>query len=121
MLKQLRWLLFSFRGRLARAPFWWAGVWLWLVFIALFVALDKTLGYGSTLIIYPPLLWALAALCVKRMHDRGKSPWWFLPLLIPVLGVLWLLVELAFARGSTGENQYGVDPTEHRHDYLTVA
>jgi uncharacterized membrane protein YhaH (DUF805 family) len=121
MLKQLGWVMFSFRSRLARSSFWWACLWLWILFILLFVALDKTVGYMSTLALYPPLLWALAALCVKRMHDRGKSPWWFILLLVPVLGVLWAIVELALGRGSTGENQYGADPAEHRHDYLTVA
>jgi uncharacterized membrane protein YhaH (DUF805 family) len=121
MLKQMQWLLFSFQGRLARSTFWWTCIWMWISFILLFSAFESLLGYGSTLILYPPLLWGLAALGVKRLHDRGKSFWWLLLLSIPVLGTLWIFGELALGRGSAGENQYGIDPTEHRHHYLTVS
>jgi uncharacterized membrane protein YhaH (DUF805 family) len=121
MRKQLLWLYFSFRGRLRRAAFWWSLVSASVAFAALFAALDATLGYASTLLVYPPYFWALAALGTKRLHDRGKSPLWFLALLVPVLGALWALVELGLRRGSAGENLYGDDPLEVRADYLTVS
>ena len=72
MQKQLLWLFFSFRGRLRRAAFWWSLVWASVAFAVLFAALDAALGYGSTLLLYPPYFWALAALGTKRLHDRGK-------------------------------------------------
>ena len=56
----------------------------------------------------------------KRLHDRGRSAWWLIVLLIPVLGPLWLAIELALRRGTPGENQYGADPLERHYDYLTV-
>ncbi|MBI3526590.1 MAG: DUF805 domain-containing protein [Betaproteobacteria bacterium] len=121
MLKQLRRLLFSFNGRISRSTFWWTLLLLGFVFIVLFVFLDRTAGYASTLILYPPLLWALAALATKRLRDRGKSPLWFLVAPIPVFGILWLFVELGLRKGSAGENQYGRDPLEEDHDYLTVS
>lgn len=49
------------------------------------------------------------ALSVRRLHDTGKSGWWFLIIVIPIVGALVLLVFMAI-RGETGSNQYGQDP-----------
>jgi uncharacterized membrane protein YhaH (DUF805 family) len=112
--------LLTFRGRLSRPAFWLASLAVWAAFAVLFVFLESAFGRSATLILYPPLLWLLAVLCVQRLHDRGRSAAWLLVLLIPILGPLWLLVELAFRAGTPDENQYGRDPLE-RADYLTVA
>ena len=113
-------LLLSFRGRIPRSTFWWSLVGLGLVFIVLLVVLERTFGRTASLILYPPFFWALAAVATKRLHDRGKRPAWFLLLLIPILGPLWLFIELGLLRGTRGENQYGPDPRERTGDYLTV-
>jgi len=113
-------LLFSFSGRVPRATFWWCGILLWAVFIVLFVFLDATFGRTSTLVLYPPFFWIVAALAVKRMHDRGKSPAWLLVALLPVIGPLWLFVDLGLLRGTPHENQYGLDPLTVDSDYLKV-
>jgi uncharacterized membrane protein YhaH (DUF805 family) len=55
-------------------------------------------------------LWPSLALYTKRWHDRGKSGWWTLILLIPLIGAVWALVELGFLRGTEGPNEYGGDP-----------
>lgn len=49
------------------------------------------------------------AVGVRRLHDIGKSGWWLLISLIPLVGGIWLLVLLA-TNGVVGENQYGPDP-----------
>lgn len=113
-------LLFSFHGRVPRSTFWWSGVLLWAAFIVLFVFLDATFGYASTLVLYPPFFWIAAALAMKRIRDRGKSPAWLLIALVPVIGPLWLFVDLGLLRGTLGENQYGPDPLAVDSDYLTV-
>lgn len=120
MLKKLARHLFTFGGRIPRSTFWWTLAWLGLAFILLFVSMNKVMGYASTLILYPPFLWIAAAQATRRLRDRGKSPFWFVVALVPVIGVLWLFVELGLRRGSLGENQYGRDPLEGDHDYLTV-
>ncbi|TJX50878.1 MAG: DUF805 domain-containing protein, partial [Mesorhizobium sp.] len=62
------------------------------------------------------ILFALAsiyfaiALYAKRWHDRNKSGWWTLIGLIPIIGGIWLLVELGILEGTRGANQYGSDP-----------
>ncbi len=114
-------LLFSFRGRIARAVFWCAGLGLVLLFVLLLVTLEQAFGRAASLAIYPPFLWMMAALWTKRLRDRGRSPAWLLWLALPVLGPLLLAVELGLRRGTPGENQYGPDPREARPDYLTVA
>ena len=112
--------LFTFRGRMSRPAFWLASLAVWGVFAILFVFLEAAFGRGATLILYPPLLWLLAVLCVQRLHDRGRSAAWLLVVLIPIVGPLWLVVELALRGGTPDENPYGRDPPA-RADYLTVA
>lgn len=70
---------------------------------------------GSQLIvrlIYLDLLtiWPAFAVNVKRLHDRGKSGWFLLLLLIPIIGPIWLFIEIGFLPGKAGENRYGPDP-----------
>jgi uncharacterized membrane protein YhaH (DUF805 family) len=38
-------------------------------------------------------MWVQCAIVIKRCHDRGKSGFWALLLFIPVIGLLWLLVD----------------------------
>lgn len=113
-------LLFSFAGRMPRFSFWLVGLLAWGVFAVLFLYLKTVFGYGSTWALYPPLLWVVAAASTRRMHDRGISAWMFLIVLVPLLGPLWLFIELGLRRGSAGENQYGPDPLDTGVDYLTV-
>ncbi|WPJ96863.1 DUF805 domain-containing protein [Coraliomargarita algicola] len=44
---------------------------------------------------------------IRRLHDRDKSGWWILLNLIPLVGPIWLVVELGFLKGTENENPYG--------------
>jgi uncharacterized membrane protein YhaH (DUF805 family) len=61
------------------------------------------------------LLYALAvlipslAVSVRRLHDIGKSGWWILITLIPLVGGFWLFV-LSLIEGHSCDNQYGKNP-----------
>jgi uncharacterized membrane protein YhaH (DUF805 family) len=46
---------------------------------------------------------------IRRLHDIGKSGWWLLIGLIPLIGEIWLLV-LAATDSQPGDNQYGPNP-----------
>ena len=49
------------------------------------------------------------AVGVRRLHDIGKSGWWYLIVLIPFIGILVLLAF--FVMGSQeGDNKYGEYP-----------
>ena len=60
---------------------------------------------ATIVLIYPSIV-----LYAKRWHDRGKSGWWTLILLVPVIGGLWMLIECGFLRGTDGPNRFGADP-----------
>lgn len=115
-----KYLYTSFDGRINRSKFW-AGVGVIFAIGILVNIVDAMLGLGIDLgnagqigvlgliftlaAIYPAL-----ALYAKRWHDRGKSGWWTLIILIPIIGPIWLLVELGALEGTRGPNQYGPDP-----------
>jgi uncharacterized membrane protein YhaH (DUF805 family) len=130
-------LLFSFQGRLNRAPYWLAGMGVILAAVVLGnIALtivgrhSAAAGVGVGLV-FLLVVWVTLALTAKRLHDRDKSAWWLLlfyvvPSVLDAIGRLlgwvlildpigaaigiWALVELGFLRGTKGVNNYGPDP-----------
>ena len=66
-----------------------------------------SLPYGYIYIAYLIItLLPSFAVGVRRLHDVGKSGWFFLISLIPIIGAIWLLV-LLFTDSNVGENKYG--------------
>ncbi len=58
-------------------------------------------------------LWMQLAVLVKRWHDRDKSGWMVLLILIPIVnivGVIWTFIECGCLDGTLGPNKYGPDP-----------
>ncbi|MDP1750278.1 MAG: DUF805 domain-containing protein [Reyranella sp.] len=118
-------LLFSFQGRINRAKFWLIHIGIDVAFVVITgltvggAALSGdveaaraamgTSGAVATLL-FIPLVWIGLAASVKRWHDRGKSGWWVLIGLVPVIGGLWFLIECGFLAGTSGPNAYGSDP-----------
>lgn len=110
----LRRLLFTFDGRIGRRTWW-----LWAVGAMLGLGLYATVllrvaGVSSHItegLVNMLLLWPALALSIKRWHDRGKSGWWVLVTLIPVIGWAWAVVENGLLPGTAGANRYGNAPT----------
>jgi uncharacterized membrane protein YhaH (DUF805 family) len=73
-------------------------------------ALAMSLTLPHAVMIDLLLLWPSLAALIKRLHDRGKSGWFVLIGLIPILGQIWLLIEIGFLPGQRGDNRYGPDP-----------
>jgi uncharacterized membrane protein YhaH (DUF805 family) len=44
---------------------------------------------------------------VTRCHDRGKSGFWMLLTLVPIIGFIWWLVDLGILEGEEGPNKHG--------------
>ena len=119
-------LLFGFRGRITRAKFWLVALGIFVVELVLYAALGGNVAvlidppeelsligpFASTVILAFGVLvtWISLAIAVKRYHDRDKSGWWVLIILLPVIGALWYLIECGFLRGTDGNNDYGPDP-----------
>lgn len=51
------------------------------------------------------------AVSVRRLHDTGRSGWWLLISLIPLIGAIVLLVFMVLD-GTPGQNQHGANPKE---------
>jgi len=118
-------LFFNPRGRLSRGRFWQATLLVWAMFWLTYMLLDGVSSFDLTRIPAVILLYSLDCLCSKRYHDLDRSAWWLLLLLIPLIGLVIVLFELGFKRGSVGENGFGSDPRTSQgarsRDYATVA
>ena len=111
-----KYLFTSLEGRIGRKSYWMGAV---AIAVIVFLAelIDMILGTASqngagivTAIAVLALIYPAIVLYAKRWHDRGKSGWWTLIGLVPVIGGIWMLVELGFLKGTDGDNQYGPDP-----------
>lgn len=67
-----------------------------------------SIGYGLYFLYALAIFIPGLAVCVRRLHDVGKSGWWFLISLVPFIGGIWLFVLLV--TDSEDENQYGRYP-----------
>lgn len=106
----------GFEGRARRKEYWMFV--LFNIIVAIGIAIvDLVLGTSNSLAGMGLLggLYNLAilvpsiALGARRLHDIGKSGWWQLIALIPVLGWIVLIVWAA-TEGARGSNAYGDDP-----------
>ncbi len=90
-----------------------------LIFLVAAMVIDNllktTIGNTGMGLIY--ILYSLAifipdtAVVVRRLHDVGKSGWWYLIILVPLVGIIWLVV-LLLADSQPGTNQYGANPKD---------
>ena len=52
------------------------------------------------------------SVCVRRLHDIGKSGWMLLIGLIPYIGGIILLI--LYCKDSMGDNEYGTNPKSNK-------
>ncbi len=107
-----------FRGRARRREYWMFMLFSW-IFTVIAMILDNVFNIAIENLFYGPIyiLYMLAVLVpilsvtVRRLHDTGKSGWYWLVYLIPIAGPIWLLVLMCLD-GTPGENKYGPNPKE---------
>ena len=101
-------LFLSFTGRVDRQTYWSFAVAPGMVFLALAFLFDlptRITGFGfmaTSLLI----AWVATTIGVKRCHDRGRSGWFLLAQMIPVVGPIWVLVELGFLPAKEDTDPY---------------
>ena len=116
----------GFCGR-ARRKEYWMFVLFNLIFLLIAAIIDNILGitfeinngfgtqnlpYGYIYLLYSlVVLIPGLAVSVRRLHDVGKSGWFMLIVLIPIIGVIWLLV-VTCKDSNVGENEYGQNPKD---------
>ena len=105
-----------FSGRAQRAEFWYFTLFNFLAVAALLVidaligtySAESGIGLLSGIYVLGVMLPGIAV-AIRRLHDTGRTGWWYLLLLIPLVGAIVLIVF--FVQDSTpGENQYGPNP-----------
>ena len=113
----------DFRGRSRRSEYWFIQLFLVVSNIAVVIIdlalmgwdVDRFVANGGGGIV--GLVWILVtivpalAVLVRRLHDTGKSGWWALVGLLPLVGAIVLLV-FTVTDSSPGENRFGLSPKE---------
>lgn len=100
----------GFQGRARRKEYWMFVLFNAIVSIVLAIVESLTglesmlTGLYSLAVLLPSL-----AVSVRRLHDTGRSGWWLLISLIPLIGAIVLLV-FTVQDSQEGENQYGPNP-----------
>ncbi len=112
--------LFRFSGRIGRLH-WNLGQFL-ILFLYLFPMLamvevrDDSVQYRMPehylLAIFALGTWINLAVSVQRLHDRDKSGFWLIPMLLIPGGFIWMIIELGFLPGTPGPNRFGPPPGE---------
>ncbi|MCY6382820.1 DUF805 domain-containing protein [Hoeflea prorocentri] len=109
----------NFSGRATRPEFWWWTLFVFVLSLVLEVVdgvvIAPLLGFtvfaqeaGSPLgtIAALALLLPSLAVGVRRLHDIGRSGWWLLIILIPIIGFL-VLIYWHIQPSEDGVNRFG--------------
>lgn len=97
----------DFNGRAQRAEFWWFALFVFIVNIVARATVGDAGAIGGLIIL--GMFIPFVAVAARRYHDTGRSGWWALTFLLPLVGVILALIWLT-KRGTVGPNQYGDDP-----------
>lgn len=111
---------FDFHGRASRSEFWWFTLLTTIVYAVARAVLDSGAYHYATG--YERLgMYVLAAVCillfspsvavqVRRLHDVGRSGWWFFLNAVPLLDLV--LLYWFVKKSQPGLNRYGPQPPE---------
>lgn len=110
----------TFSGRATRSEYWYF-ILIYSITYTILMGIDLAIGTFSqelldkgtflgflstaySLVLFLPSL----AVTVRRLHDINKSGWWFLFILVPIIGFILLVVYLC--TNSKEDNKYGINP-----------
>lgn len=99
----------QFSGRSSRSAYWYWYLFQILVYVAASIV-DMILGIYPVLAVVASLAILLPSLGItfRRLHDTGRSGWWLLIWILPIIGFIVILVFML--TGSDGPNKYGAGP-----------
>ena len=94
----------DFTGRARRKEYW--------MFVLIYTVISFVLAVLGldiiSMIVGLALLVPSISIAARRLHDTGRTGWWQLIVLIPLIGFIVLIVFLA--QDSHDANDYGVNP-----------
>jgi uncharacterized membrane protein YhaH (DUF805 family) len=89
----------EFNGRAGRSEFWW-----WMLFAFLLSVITQKISHNLwsllSLITFLPSI----AVTARRLHDIGRSGWWQLVGIIPMIG--WAVLIYWCVQESSGTNEF---------------
>ncbi len=89
----------TFKGRASKSEFWW------FYLLSFLVSMLLSWTFIAPLAMFIPML----AVAVRRLHDTGKSGWYYLMSLIPIAGGIIVIVQ--WCKDSVpADNEYGPGP-----------
>lgn len=104
----------TFSGRARRSEHWWfalvSGVVTLLVDVLYATTRSTAFDLLALLVVLASVLPSLSVL-VRRLHDTGRSGWWYPIALVRLVGGIVLLV-FTVQDSQPGANQYGPSPKE---------
>ena len=116
----------QFQGRSRRSEYWYFHLFYCLILVALILPGILLMAFGESslnsavtllgaALYMPPMGLSVAAIIpslavmVRRLHDTGRSGWWYFISLVPFVGGIVLLVFLC-TDSQPGDNLYGPNP-----------
>ena len=77
----------NFKGRSRRSEYWWICLFNMVLSAILTAAAPDIAGLWTVIVCIPTL-----SLAVRRLHDIGKSGWWYLIGAVPLVGGILLII-----------------------------
>lgn len=103
----------DFKTRSTRSQFWWWSLWSLIMSIVASI-LDTALGMGVDsgpigLLVSVAILLPSIAVAIRRLHDIGRTGWWYLIAFVPLIG--WIVLIVFFCTKTEERvNQWGAPP-----------
>lgn len=99
----------NFEGRASRSSFWW-----WVLFVIIVSIVANIIDSAADIAIFSIIVSLGLFLpglskAIRRLHDTGRSGWWVLIGLIPLIGFIVLLI-FYLEKSEPADNQYGPAP-----------
>ncbi len=103
---------FNSSGRSTRSEYWWF-TFFSLIVSFLLIGVDVFIAKNEVALIY--LFYSILAFMptitvfIRRLHDTGRSGWWFWLQVIPIIGPIIVLIFLC-QNSEQNSNKYGANP-----------
>lgn len=100
----------EFYGRTSRQGFWMfflihASISIFIITVEISLGLFGAIDIGYSVLTLLPQF----AITVRRLHDTGRSGYWILLTIIPVIGFIVLIIMLC-EQGDSDDNSFGFSP-----------
>jgi uncharacterized membrane protein YhaH (DUF805 family) len=108
----------AFSGRSRRKEYWYFVLFNFLISAGLGVVAGvagavvgaEWLGFAVVMLYFLAVLTPAVAVTIRRLHDTGRSGWWILLGVVPVLGLVMLF--FMFQGSEAGQNRFGPNPKD---------